>query len=230
MNTSSIEAVIFDMDGLLLDTERLSFNAFIHTCEVFRLQVDEALFMSLVGLNHAAGTVRLAEGMAGLADVALFDQHWQAAFRGLLDGGIPVKPGVTAVLDCLKAAGIPFAIATSTMTAIALKHLRGAGIGGHFDVVVGGDQIERGKPAPDIYLEAAARLKTPPTRCAAFEDSENGVRAAVAAGMTTVQIPDLKKPTPDFLRLGHLVAADLIAGATLISLPLAGSRPVSKQR
>lgn len=222
MSAAPIAAVVFDMDGLLLDTERLSRAAYVETCRAFRLDVDEELFLSLVGLNHAAGSARLAEGLAGIADAGLFDRHWQQAFADLLSAGIPVKPGADDLLEGLAGAGIPFAIATSTRTETALRHLAAAGIGRHFDIVVGGDQVPRGKPAPDIYLEAAARLGARPERCAAFEDSENGVRAAMAAGMTTVQIPDLKHPTPDFLRLGHLVAPDLIAGAMLISLPLAG--------
>lgn len=228
MSACPIEAVVFDMDGLLLDTERLSFKAYCRTSEVFGLVADEALFMSLIGLNHVAGTARLAEGLAGFADAALFDQHWQREFAEHAEAGIPVKPGVTALLDGLAAAGIPYAIATSTKTETALKHLAATGLVERFGVLVGGDQVRHGKPAPDIYLEAAARLGTRPTLCAAFEDSENGVRAAMAAGMTTVQIPDLKHPTDDFLRLGHLVAPDLMSGAALIALPIAENRPDSR--
>ncbi|MBC7282220.1 HAD family phosphatase [Hoeflea sp.] len=214
------QAVFFDMDGLLLDTEQLSFKSYRRTREALGLPPDDELFMSLIGLNQHAGMARLVEGMAGYGNASAFSARWDEEYARHLGEGIPVKPGVTAVLDCLRSAAIPYAIVTSTRTEKALSHLHKAGLAGLFEVVVGGDQVVNGKPAPDIYLRAAGCLGVDPESCVAFEDSENGVRAAVAAGMVTVQIPDLKHPTADFLRLGHSVAPDLMAGAALVGLPL----------
>lgn len=218
--TWAYQAVFFDMDGLLLDTEQLAFQAYRQTRDAFKLPPDDELFMSLIGLNQRAGMARLRAGMAGYGDAEAFSTRWDEEFAGSLSEGIPVKPGVTALLDCLRSAAIPYAIATSTRTEKAMAHLDKAGLADFFALVVGGDQVANGKPAPDIYLRAAGCLGVDPQNCVAFEDSENGVRAAVAAGMVTVQIPDLKHPTPEFLQLGHSVAADLIAGAALVGLPI----------
>tara|TARA_R110002020_G_scaffold109430_16_gene253161 strand:+ start:28788 stop:29477 length:690 start_codon:yes stop_codon:yes gene_type:complete len=218
--SSTCQAVFFDMDGLLLDTEQLSFSAYRLTREAFGLPSDDDLFMSLIGLNQPAGMARLTEGMAAYGNVEAFTAHWDLEYARKLNAGIPVKPGVRPLLDSLRAAAIPYAVVTSTRTEKALAHLRIAGLADYFALVVGGDQVVSGKPAPDIYLRAAACLDVDPEACVAFEDSENGVRAAVAAGMITVQIPDLKHPTPDFLQLGHAVAPDLLAAATLVGLPL----------
>jgi beta-phosphoglucomutase-like phosphatase (HAD superfamily) len=101
------------------------------------------------------------------------------------------------------------AVATSTRTKRATEKLGDAGLLDYFKIVIGGDQVEQGKPDPEIYLKAASALSSAPSRCLALEDSANGVKAAVAAGMTVVQIPDLVPPSDELLQLGHIVLSSL---------------------
>jgi len=110
---------------------------------------------------------------------------------------VPVKDGLLALLDFLDGAGIPKAVATSTERTRALRLLELAGVLNRFDAVVCGDEVARGKPCPDIFLTAAARLGCDPSTCMVLEDSESGLRAAHQAGMLPVLIPDLKMPSAE---------------------------------
>lgn len=217
-NDRPVKAVVFDMDGLLLDTERIYFEGYKRTRARFELAPDDATFLDMIGRPQAEGQAVLQTGLAGIMKADVFDAQWSIEVRALTQGPLPVKPGVHDVVSHLKNTGIPFAIATSTKTPNAHKHLAQAGIGHHFEMIIGGDQVTRGKPAPDIYLRAAEMLGIDAMHCAAFEDSENGVRAALAAGMTTVQVPDINPPSPAFAASGQHIAADLVAGAKLLGL------------
>jgi HAD superfamily hydrolase (TIGR01509 family) len=214
----SVVGAVFDMDGLLIDTERLQQDAYRATRAGAGLPPDDELFFSLIGLNAKAGHARLVTGLADIVEVESFLAEWQARFTATLADGIPVKRHVRAVLEALANRGIPMAVATSTHADVAHAHLSRAGLRPFFRVLVGGNQVANGKPAPDIYLRAAAALDLEPARCAAFEDSANGVRAAVAAGLVTIQIPDLVHPSPELLALGHRVAPDLAHAMRLVGL------------
>ena len=124
---------------------------------------------------------------------------------------VPLKGGCAELLDFLKTSDIKRAVATSTHTKLAEHKLRLAGIRDAFAFVMGGDRVQRSKPDPEIYRRSAEQLGVPAERCLALEDSENGVRAAVAAGLRVVQVPDLKAPSFELLSLGHTVLASLTA-------------------
>jgi len=117
---------------------------------------------------------------------------------------------VHALFDTLEALGIPRGVATSTRRSRALPKLEAVGLLARVDQVVAGDEVSRGKPAPDIYLEAAARLGTAPGDCLALEDSNAGVRAGHTAGMHVVMVPDLLAPDDDVLSAGIPVAESLL--------------------
>lgn len=216
--TRSVVGAIFDMDGLLLDTEKLSQASYRVAREWAGLPPDDALFFSVVGLNARAGHERLVAALAPLTDFDCFRAVWREAFEKSLSREVPVKRHVRNVLKLLSSRGVPMAVATSTNSESAHDLLSRAGLRKHFPILVGGDQVENGKPAPDIYLKAAASLGLAPARCAGFEDSVNGVRAAVAAGLVTVQVPDLIHPTPELLILGHQIAPDLAVAVRLVGL------------
>ncbi len=203
-------AVIFDMDGLLLDSERIALTAFTQTCAMFGLGNETALFMRCVGTNQALGEQVLQQGLAGKADARAFRRAWDARYFEATHGKpIPLKAGAVEILDHLSAIQVPAAVATSTAAPRATQKLRDAGILDKFRVLVGGDEVEYSKPHPDIYLRAAQRLCAAPQHCLALEDSENGVRAACAAGMTVIQIPDLVAPSPELQALGHTILRSL---------------------
>ncbi|MEL6934390.1 MAG: HAD family phosphatase [Pseudomonadota bacterium] len=218
MHPPSAQAVVFDMDGLLLDTERVYFEGFRTALTILGLQQDDDLFRRLVGTNNVLGRRLLTEGLSGKVTLEEFDAVWDNEIMQRLADCIPVKPGARALAEHLRERGIPYIIATSTQTEKAHLHLDRAGLSALFQDVVGGDQVAASKPAPDIYLHATARLGHDPATCVAFEDSPNGVRAAYAAGLITVQVPDIVAPDTELRALGHYIASDIIAGARAVGL------------
>jgi HAD superfamily hydrolase (TIGR01509 family) len=211
------DALVFDMDGLLLDTERLALRALREAGEEIGLAMPEALCRSMIGV--AADRSRLLffehHGAAAPAD-ALFANAMRR-FEAQVDAGLlRLKPGVTALLDRADEASLPCAVATSSARAKALNQLRIAGILERFAAVVTRDDVSHGKPNPDLYLHAARALMTPPGRCLAFEDSYNGVRAAHAAGMSVIMVPDLLPPTDEMRDLCLAIVANLHAVVPLL--------------
>lgn len=211
-----IKAVVFDMDGLLLDTERLHQQAYGLALADLALPPDPQLFMDLIGLNETSGDSVLRHRLPRYLDMCHFKSVWADHFATMTARHVPLKTGVAQLLETLAATGMPMAVATSTKRATAEAMLHKAAIRHRFALLVCGDEVLHGKPAPDIYLAAVAALGQHPTDCAAFEDSSNGVRAAVAAGLVTVQIPDIVAPPADVVALGHRIAPDILTGARQI--------------
>ncbi|XXK31703.1 HAD family hydrolase [Rhodobacteraceae bacterium nBUS_24] len=212
------KAVLFDMDGLLLDSERQYLESFSQTCAQFDLSNMEQVFYDCIGLRSADSSIVLQKALGHLVDLAAFNAAWVEHAEQRRANNIPLKSGAQELLSLLQDAGIPRMVATSTRTQHALQHLQKAGIYDLITHVVGGDQVTLGKPEPEIYLKAAATAGFDANDCAAFEDSDPGTLAAVRSGATTVQVPDLKPPSQQTLALGHVVARDLLAGAQKIGL------------
>ncbi|MCJ8274867.1 MAG: HAD family phosphatase [Psychrosphaera sp.] len=207
---TNFKAAIFDMDGLLLDSEQLALQAFEAGCAQFGLGDQTDLFMRFVGTNAEKGNAEMKLALDDEVDVDAFIKTWRGMYaEWIAKEAVPLKTGVKDVLTHLNSLNIPIAVATSTRTEPAEKKLKMAGIFDHFDVVVGGDQVAHSKPNPDIFLKAAEILACDPSSCIAFEDSPNGVRSAVAAGMTVVQIPDMIEPDATLLELGHIVLDEI---------------------
>ncbi len=189
------QAVIFDMDGLLLDSERPIKKAWIEVSQAHGFSVSDEIFLQVVGRTSPDGRAHfiqtLGEHYPYESVRATVHQQLAAAHA---QTGYDVKPGAVDLLKRLQAQGIPCAVASSTQRDEVESRLRLAGLWPYFASVIGGNEVTRGKPNPDIYLLAAQRISTDPARCLAFEDSDHGAHAALAAGMDVVVVPDLKHP------------------------------------
>ncbi|MCY9876387.1 HAD family phosphatase [Vibrio natriegens] len=201
-------AAIFDMDGLLLDTERVCMRVFQEACEVQQLPFYTEVYLSIIGRN-AAGIEAIFRKAYG-NDLDRLHQEWRTRYNAVVKHqAIPVKEGVIELLEWLKEQSLPIAVATSTAKDVAKIKLELAGLSKYIDNLTTGCEVSNGKPDPEIYLLAANRLNVEPTKCLAFEDSNNGVRAAVAANMSTYQIPDLVEPCDEVRQFGHSIVPSL---------------------
>jgi HAD superfamily hydrolase (TIGR01509 family) len=208
-----VRAVIFDMDGLLVDSESAMRAAMGEAAAMRALEMTDPLFLSLVGLPLEVNRRQLQDHYGDAFDVEAFLDDTYAAFRRRT---LALKPGVVALLDRLDALDLPRAIATSSAHD-AVEHALGPhGLTGRFHAVIARGDYPRGKPSPDPYLLAADRLGVDPTFCLALEDSHNGVRAAAAAGMMTVMAPDLLEATDEMRGLCCAVVDDLEAVLELL--------------
>lgn len=202
-------AVVFDMDGLIFDSEVLYQEAASAAAAALGHELPVELYLATIGLNGPA-TRELLLGHFGPGFD--FEALWRAAtenFRRLAATQLCLKAGVVELLDALDARGLPRAIATSSRHESVEHHLALHGLAHRFPVVVAHGDYARGKPHPDPFLTAAARLGVAPEGCLALEDSHNGVRAAAAAGMMTVMVPDLLAATAEMEGLCIRIAADL---------------------
>lgn len=207
---NNFKAVIFDMDGLLLDSERVSYEAFVAACRELKLHDLSSIFYNCIGTNPEKGRKTLENGLRHIVDVDSFCSAWDSNLKSIIERDpIPLKAGVIEVLDYFSAKNTPMAVATSAVTKCAERKLFDSGILHYFEFIIGGDQVSNSKPHPEVYLNATRRFSVKPSDCLALEDSENGVRSAVAAGMTVVQIPDLLRPSKELISLGHIILKSL---------------------
>jgi len=217
---TDFDAIIFDMDGLLLDTEKLSYQSFISTAATYdqTFQFDD--YRQLIGRNAKTGIEILRRILPTGIDAAKFKDDWLDVYRQLLDHHIDVKPGAHHLLACLAKMQVPRAVATSSSGTKARAILDRVGLWQYIPHLTGGDEVKAGKPAPDVYLDAAKKLGVDAPRCIAFEDSETGITAALAAGMRVIQIPDLiaaeRPPAPP----AYYHASSLLDGAALLGIDL----------
>jgi HAD superfamily hydrolase (TIGR01509 family) len=219
---SAHRAVVFDLDGLMLDTESVALDCWLETAREAGWPLEREDCLVMVGLDQQASERALIERVGAGFPIAQVTARAKQRYLGRLrSDGIRVKPGVGDLLDWLESGAVPFAIATSTRHALAIEKLELAGLRGRFNTIVCADQVGRGKPAPDVYLEAARQLGEVSSGCIALEDSEAGLRAAHAAGMRCIVVPDLRAPSPEYAVLAHAVVATLEQAHRLVETMLA---------
>ena len=205
------DAVLFDLDGTLIDTESIAMSTGLRVLSEMGHPVDAAFMHGLVGKAEPQTTAILAAALPSL-DLAAFDQRWRRGFQDGMAQGLPLKAGA---LDLLTMLSHPLAIVTSTGRTGAHHKLGLAGIAVHFREVITLDDVLYPKPAPDPYLLAAQKMGVDPARCLVFEDSDVGAEAAHRAGCVVVQITDVAPVNGQF---AHHTASDLLAGAKLAGL------------
>jgi HAD superfamily hydrolase (TIGR01509 family) len=209
LRLAPFQAVIFDMDGTLLDTESVFKTIVFEVCTELGFEMTDAVHMSMVGGSHENTNRLLIESYGVAFPYALFDERCRVIMRERSHSGVPVKPGARELVTELRQRGIPTAVATSSRNPHAQHHLGAAGLLEMFETIVTRDDVVNPKPHPEPYLTAARRLGIDPLKCLALEDSHSGVRAAHAAGMQTVMVPDLVHPSEEIRALGIAVMESL---------------------
>ena len=212
------QGAVFDMDGLMFDTERLVYENWQAMMDEHGYPYDIEAFKQTVGRRKK--------------EVELFYKatygedfpYWELADEGraryvkcVEREGIPVKPGLYEILDFFRQRNVKIALATSTSRETAELNLRLAKVLDYFDVLVCGGDVKNGKPHPEVFLTAAERLGVAPENCVAFEDSINGIKSAYAAGMTTVMVPDFLQPTDEIKPMITYLCKDLSEAAAYLA-------------
>tara|TARA_R110001583_G_scaffold6499_1_gene32801 strand:- start:23283 stop:23951 length:669 start_codon:yes stop_codon:yes gene_type:complete len=204
------QAAIFDMDGLLLDTERVCMQAFKQACQQLSLPFVKNAYLKIIGRNAKGIEEALMSYYGQYIEYAPLRKAWMDGYWPVVENqAIPVKAGVIDLLEWFKSQNIPVAVATSTHNKLAATKLRLANIDHYFEHISSGCEVTQGKPHPEIFLLAARRLNIKPQQCLAFEDSNNGVLSAIAAKMQVYQIPDLVMPDQEIIALGHSIQPSL---------------------
>lgn len=205
------DALLFDLDGTLVDTESIALAAGVAAFAAHGHDVGIDFMHGLVGVDLPTASRLMLTAMPDV-NVGAVNAHWRAGFEAGVEAGLTLKPGVQ---ELLAYTNLPLAIVTSTGRDGAHRKLALAGIAGAFAHVVTLDDVTAPKPAPDPYLLAASLLGLPPSRCLVFEDSETGAEAAYRAGCVVVQVPDV---VPSLGRWAHHLAPDLLTGARMAGL------------
>lgn len=206
-----LEAVVFDMDGLMFDTEALAVLAWKKAGEKFGYDIKSKDIAKIRGTSVENGKKIFEE---------IFDENFEfytikeastAYMNEFIDkNGVPIKKGLNELLEFLRKNNIQIALATSTDNKTAVYYLTNSNVIGYFDKIICGDMVENGKPNPDIYLKALDSLNVKPENCLVLEDSPNGIKAARNAGCKVIMVPDIDKPTKELRKNVSAIAADLL--------------------
>ena len=206
-----LDAVLLDMDGTLLDTEPSYVSALTAALDAFGYPDATATCHALIGIPGAECEALLRARYGENFPFADVIEAFAVRSDEIFQQGLPLKPGTIELLDALREAGCLFAIVTSTARRTAERHLTFSGIRARFDTLVTCDDVARGKPSPDIYLLAAAKLGVRPQACVAIEDSNPGIAAAHAAQTIPLMVPDVVQPTAETRAKCAAVLGDLHA-------------------
>ena len=205
-----IKGVIFDMDGVILDSEKLYVRFWCEAGRFYGFPMEEKHALSIRSMARSLASVKLRGIFGSSFDYdAVRSKRVELMDKYVEENGIELKDGAEDLLMYLKENGYRIALATATPPDRAEKYLKAHDLYKYFDVTVSASMVSLGKPAPDIYLLAAERLGLSAQSCLALEDSPNGIRSASSAGCVTVMVPDLDRPNDDILPLLHGVANGL---------------------
>lgn len=205
------EAVVFDMDGVIFDSEALVIKMWEKIALKYGFTDVESVCRQCLGTNAAYTKQLFLDFYGEDFPYDIYKKEMSELFHEeAANGRLPKKDGVIEILKFLQNQNVKIGLASSTREAVVRRELEEGGILSYFDVIVCGDMIKRSKPAPDIYLEACKRLGMNPESCYAIEDSYNGIRAASGAGMRPIMVPDLAEPTEEMNELAECILPSLL--------------------
>ncbi len=206
-----VDAVIFDMDGVLIDSERLSFKCFQEVLQDYNYEMDEKIYLKFIGRNiDGIREVLKKEYGEDFPFEEIYKKKSKMALEFTNKNGVKVKPDVHELIDYLNNKKYKIAVATSTRRERALELLGEAGVKDKVNYVVCGDQVEHSKPNPEIFLKAAKGLEVKPENCMVIEDSDAGITAAHAAKMVGIHVPDMKELEDETKKLAFKICKNLI--------------------
>lgn len=208
---NKITSVIFDMDGVIFDSERLILDCWEKVGEKYGVTGIRQVFTECIGTNNRKTQEIVYAHYGESFPYEEFRKEASVFFQEYMkDKGLPVKKGVRELLQYLKAEEIPIGLASSTRQAVVEEELRQAGLHDFFQVIMGGDQLKRSKPEPDIYLMTCEKMGCLPENTYAIEDSHNGIRSAYSAGMMPIMVPDLLQVTDEMKEKSVAIFDDLL--------------------
>lgn len=208
---NKIEAVIFDMDGVLIDTERISFESFKEVFKDYDYDINEEFYVTMIGRNAQGLEIYMKEKYG--KDFPFQDIYEKKVklSRSIIDrDGVIIKPGVHELIDYLRENNFKIAVATSTRRERAIKSLEEIEIKDKVDYIICGDQVKNSKPDPEIFIKAAEGLNIAPENCIVIEDSEAGIRAACNSNIRAINVPDMRKPDNIIRELSFKICDNLM--------------------
>ena len=192
-----IRGAIFDMDGLMFDTEKLFAISWAEQAVRFGFEPIPEFHRAVCGTSGTLARDIVRRYYPGIADANAFINDGCDRVADMMAESVPEKEGIHEILEYLKGIGLRLAVASSSEPELIRANLEKTGLEGYFDVLLSTSQVARGKPAPDVFLRAAEELGLGPEECYVFEDGVNGVKAGIAADCRTYMIPDLIEPTAE---------------------------------
>ena len=208
--SKDFDAVVFDMDGVIFDSERATMYCWIELAEKYDIKNIKEPYYACIGTTMVRTREIMLETYGEDFPYDEYAREASAMYHAKYDGGrLPMKTGIRELLDFLKNNGKKIALASSSRRQTVVNQLRDAGILEYFDAVICGDMVERSKPAPDIFLKACEEIGVAPEKAYGIEDSFNGIRALAAAGMHAIMVPDLLPANEEMLGLSECVLEDL---------------------
>ena len=200
----SIKAVVFDMDGIIFDSERLVIDCWKVVAEKYAIPDIEEACNECLGVNSVETKEKFLNRYGQDFPYDAYKSEMSKIYHDNYDGGrLPMKIGVVELLQYIKECNLNVALASSTRSEVVTQQLKDAGILKYFQVIVGGDMVTRSKPQPDIFLKACEELGVAPQESFAIEDSYNGIRAAAAGHLRPLMVPDLMPPTSEMKELSE---------------------------
>ncbi|MCH1948105.1 HAD family phosphatase [Enterocloster sp. OA13] len=197
-----INAVIFDQDGLMFDTERLALEGWEKAAHRYGICLDKEFLRDLRGCKPDKVKEAFLKKFGGGLDYdAIFEEKRQYSYQWIRENGVPVKPGLKELLIYLKERGVKTAVATASSEGWTQGNVKSTGLDGYFDEYIYGDMVKEAKPNPAIFLMAAKVLGEEPGRCIILEDSFNGIKAAHAGGFLPIMVPDQDEPDEGLSKL-----------------------------